>query len=174
MTEENLTPVPDTCRVLRLARLPLNFAVNRRISAVDLQEEFTLSTKDKESDPPYLSVWVDSLTTPEQAYTFLGESSPRKLALRLKVNEIRIIKANFEENFYPDLLDVIWVHIVCTINNRIVRDPRTGADGHSGIIGIDEKSVPSGLTKPQWKVIRKDLRVQLAELASQDYFQILD
>ncbi|TAG92816.1 MAG: hypothetical protein EAZ09_16085 [Oscillatoriales cyanobacterium] len=170
----NLTPIPDACCVLRLARPPKDFAENGNISAIQLNEEFTLSSDDKMSYPPHLSVWVDSLTTPEQAYKFLAENSPRKLVLRLKVNEICKIQGNFGESTYPNLLNVIWVHLFDEIDGKRIRDCRAGADGHSGIIGLDEKSVPEGLSKNQQKILRKDLRSKLAELASKDCFQIPD
>jgi hypothetical protein len=162
----NLTPLPDICCVLRLARLPKDFATNGKISAVQLDEsnEFGLSSTDKESVPPHLSVWVESLTTPEQAYKFLPENSPRKLVLRLKVDEIRQIQGNYGENRYPNLLNVIWVYRFQEISGKQIRDSSPGADGHSGIIGLDEESVPQELEKRQQKNLRKDLRFQLAEL----------
>ena len=170
----DLTPLPDAYGVLRLARPPKDFAEKGNILAIQLEEEFTLSSDDKTSVPPHLSVWVDSLTTPEQAYKFLSENSPRKLVLRLKVNEICKIKANSGECVYPHLLKVIWVYLFQEIEGELVRDCRPGADGHSGITGLDEKSVPAGLTNRQQKNLRKDLRVQLAELASKDCFPIMD
>ncbi|MDB9510189.1 hypothetical protein PN499_03060 [Kamptonema animale CS-326] len=168
----NLTPVPKDCCVLRLAQLPKDFAEKANISAIqlDLSNEFTLSSDDKDSVPPHLSVWVEALTKPEQAYRFLADNSPRKLVLRLKVNQICEIKGNSGEGVYSNLLDVIWVYLFDESNERRVRDSRLGADGHSGITGLDEKSVPQGLTNRQQKNLRKDLRAQLAELASKDKF----
>ncbi|MEG4342428.1 hypothetical protein QUB70_03955 [Microcoleus sp. A003_D6] len=170
----NLTPVADVCCVLRLARPPKDFTEKGNILAIQLEDEFTLSTKDKNSDPPHLSVWVDSLTTPEQAYGFLPPNSPRRLVLRLKVNEICQIQANSGECVYPNLLNVIWVYLFQEIDGKCVRDYCPGADGHSGITGLDEESAPNELTNRQKKNIRKDLRAQLAELASKDFFQITD
>lgn len=40
----NLTPIPDAYCVLRLARPPKDFAENGNISAIQLNEEFTLSS----------------------------------------------------------------------------------------------------------------------------------
>lgn len=51
----------------------------------------------------------------------------------------------------------------------MIGDSRPGAEGHSGITGLDEKSAPEGLTKAQAKLLRKDIRSKLAELASKDY-----
>lgn len=170
----NLTPLPDTYGVLRLARPPKDFAEKGNILAIQLEEEFTLSSDDKTSVPPHLSVWVDSLTTPEQAYRFLSANSPRKLVLCLKVNEIRKIQGNSGGCVYPGLLNVLWVYLFQEINGKRVRDCRPGADGHSGITGLDEGSIPKELTNRQQKNLRKDLRVQLAELASKDCFPIMD
>ena len=168
----NLTPVPKDCWVLRLAQLPKEFAEKGDISAIqlDLSNEFTLSSDDKDSVPPHLSVWVEALTKPEQAYRFLADNSPRKLVLRLKVNEICEIQGNSGEGVYSNLLDVIWVYLFEEINDELIRDSRPGAEGHSGITGLNEESAPDGLTKNQKKLLRKDLRAQLAELASKDKF----
>jgi len=65
---DNLTPIPNDSSVLRLVRLPKDFTENFKILAIQLDEEFTLSSNDKNSVPPHLSVWVSFLTTPEQAY----------------------------------------------------------------------------------------------------------
>lgn len=170
----NLTPVADVCCVLRLARPPKDFTEKGHILAIQLEDEFTLSTNDKNSVPPHLSVWVDSLTTPEQAYGFLLPNSPRRLVLRLKVNEICQIKANSGECLYPNLLNVIWVYLFQEIDGKRIKDYSPGAEGHSGITGLDEESAPNELTNRQKKNIRKDLRAQLAELASKDFFQITD
>lgn len=172
--QENLSSVPNECRVLRLARFPKDFFEKRSVLAIQLDEEFTLSSDDKKSVPPHLSTWVDSLTTPEQAYSFLEENSPRKLVLRLVVEEIRRTEGNSDEDSYPNLLDVIWVHLIQEINGEFVRDSRPGADGHSGITGLNEESAPDELTKRQKKNLRKDLRSKLAEIASRDCFPMAD
>ncbi len=140
----------------------------------ELGEGFELSTEDKKSAPPHLSVWVDYLTTPEQAYKFLPENSPRKLVIRLKVSEIRQIQVSSAQSIYSNLLDVIWIYIHCKVKGKSVKDRRPGAKGHSGIIGLDEDSGPKELTKSQKKRLRKNLRAQLADLASQNYSQIRD
>lgn len=170
--QEHLSSLPNECRVIRLARPPKDFSEKRAILAIQLGEEFTLSSEDKKSAPPHLSVWADSLTTPKQAYSFLEENSPRKLVLCLKVEEIRETKGNFGEDSYSCLLDVIWVYIFQNIDGEPVRDKRPGADGHSGIIGLDENSAPKELTAKQKKLLRKDLRSKLAEIASKDCFLI--
>lgn len=168
----NLTSVPNNCYVLRLARPPKDYAEKGKILAIQLDAEFELSSKDKKSVPPHLSLWVESLTTPKQAYSFLQENasdSPRKLILRLKVDEIlKIVGCSGEGRIHHNLLNVIWVHLFRSISGKMVRDRRPGAEGHSGITGLDEKSASEGLTKSQAKLLRKDLRSKLAELASRD------
>jgi len=169
----NLAPVPNNCRVLRLARPPKDYQEKRNILAIQLDVEFELSSQDKKTTPPHLSVWVESFTTPEQAYGFLQENtpnSPRRLILRLKVDDIRkIVASPGNGNTYLNLLDVLWVHRFENYNGKLVRDRRPGAEGHSGITGLDEKSAQEGLTKGQAKLLRKDLRSKLAELASRDH-----
>jgi hypothetical protein len=170
----NLAPVPDDCCVLRFVRPPLDFAEKGNISVAELERGFELSTDDKKSVPPHLSVWVDYLTTPEQAYKFLPENSPLKLVICLKVSEIRKIQAPSAQCIYSNLLDVIWIYIYCKVKGKSVKDRRPGAKGHSGIIGLDENSSPKELTNSQKKRLRKNLRAQLADLASQNYSQIRD
>ncbi len=170
--QKNHSSVPDECRVLRLARPPKDFLEKQNVLAIQLEAEFALSSEDKITNPPHLSVWVDSLTTPEQAYSFLEKNSLRKLVLCLEVEEIRTIEANSEEAGYSGLLDVIWVYLFQDIDCHQVRDSRPGANGHSGITGLDEKSAPDGLTKNQKKLLRKDLRSRLAEVASKNCFLI--
>lgn len=167
---QDLKPVPENCRIIRLARVPKDFSENKRILPSQLAEDLQPSSADKDSKPPHLSCWVESLTTPEQAYNFLLENNPnsnKKLVLRLQVNEVReIIGIAGEQKIYSNLLDVIWVFI-----EKSVRNSRPGAKGHSGIIGgLFESSLPDGLTARESKNLRKYLRLKLAELASQDCF----
>jgi hypothetical protein len=161
---QNLHPVPNQCCAIRLGRLPKDFKEKGHISAVQVAEikAFELSSLDKKSIPPHLSVWVDALTTPEQAYSFLPENSPCKLLLRLQVDEIRkIVGRSTDGTQHFDLLNVVWVHLTQNVNGQQVRNRRPGAEGHAGIIGLDEQSVPV-------KLLRKDLRSKLAELASKN------
>lgn len=170
----NLDPVPDSCCVLRLSRPPKDYLEKGNILAIQMEDEFVLSTDDKNSTPPHLSVWIESLTTAEQAYNFLQERSPnseRKLVLRLQVNEIRKIVVPFaREDRDLTFLDVLWIHLFMGEN---IRDLRPGAEGHAGITGLDERSAPEGLTKQQAKNLRKSLRAQLAELASKDHWLLV-
>lgn len=167
----HLQPVADHHQVIRLARPPKDYLTKGNILAIQLDQEFQLSTADKQSVPPHLSVWVEAYTTPEQAYRFLQASSPRKLALYLKVKEIRGLNGSSgDETSYANLLDVIWVNLFWEGNDEKELDSRPGAEGHSGITGLDSDALPQNLTKGQKKLLRKDLRSQLAELASQEHF----
>lgn len=166
--KQNLHPVPRRCCVIRLGRLPKDYKEKGQISAIQLTEEFALSSQDRESTPPCLSVWVDALTTPEQACSFLPKNSPRKLVLRLKIEEILKIEGRSRDGeIHPNLLNIIWVHLMQDVNGKRVRAHRPGAEGHAGITGLDERSVPD-------KLLRKDLRSKLAELASKDCYLLLN
>lgn len=171
--ERNLASVPAYCTVIRLARLPKDYREKGKLSAIQFNEEFTLSTKDKDAIPPSLSVWVDCLTTPKQAYSFLPDQSPRKLALRLNVEEICVlIGRSASGQAYPNLLKVIWIHLFQDNNEKKIRNRLPGSAGHSGITGLGEQQIPHGLSKKDFSLIRKDLRAQLAELASKNCFII--
>jgi hypothetical protein len=173
----NFSPVPDRCTVLRLARPSKDYQTTGRISAVQLAEEFQLSSEDKNSVPPHLSVWDASLTTPTQAYAFLQDNnprSPRKLVLSLNVGSIRAIEACVSiEKTYPRLLNVIRVYLFQSLECSI-KDRRPGASGHAGICGLDQTSLSQGLTNAELKRLRKDLRAKLADLASQNHYLLPD
>lgn len=160
---KNLEPLPESHKILRLAVPPKDFEERGRVLANQLNivsEAFTLSSSDKESVPPHLSVWSEMLTTPEQAYSFLPKDSPKRLVLRLRVNEVRDITSKLGDTIYSDLLDVIWIGILET---------KSGAEGHAGITGLNrDTDAPENLTKAQKKLLFKDMRFQLSELASQD------
>jgi hypothetical protein len=85
---------------------------------------------------------------------------PKRLVLRLRVNEVRDITSKLGDTIYSDLLDVIWIGILET---------KSGAEGHAGITGLNrDTDAPENLTKAQKKLLFKDMRFQLSELASQD------
>lgn len=176
--KRNLAPVPNNCCILRLARPPKDYSLQKNVLAIQLDTEFELSSEDKKTIPPHLSVWVESFTTPKQAYSFLQENkpdSPRRLVLRLKVSNIRNVVGSFGNgNLYQNLLNVLWIQRFKNSNGELVRDRRPGANGHSGIIGLDENSASEGLTRTQKKLLRKDLRSKLAELASRDSYLLVD
>lgn len=165
---QDQTPLPEGFWIIRLAIPPKDYQETARVSAVQLGNDFILSSEDKKSVPPHLSVWAEQLTSPSQAYQFLIENrpdSPRKLVVRLNVDSIR----NLKSSIFPEgkqFLDVLWIHLFKDSKQHKVRDTRAGANGHAGIVGLDEDSAPSSLSQKQKKKLRKDLRLQLAELAS--------
>ncbi len=159
-SSHHLQPVPDDCCIIRLGRVPKDFPEDGKVLAIQLGDCFKLSTKDKEGDPPHLSVWVNALTTPEQAYVFLETKHLQTLVLQLEVYEIRAIVGHSGKNMmHPGLLDVLWVHLAS-------QDGVLGFRGHAGITGLDKQSSPE-------KLLRKDLRAQLAELASKNCYLLL-
>jgi hypothetical protein len=174
-SERNFNPVPDHCRVIRLVRPPKDFNEKGKISAIQLNAAFCLSSDDKKSTPPHLSVWIDSLTTSKQAFSFLVDRSLPRILLRLSVEDIRkIVGCSGNGGTHPNFLNVIWVHIFQNLNGKETRDCHPGAAGHSGIIGLHEGDAPNGLTRRQAENLRKDLRAQLAEIASKDYFMMTE
>ena len=167
---KNSASVPEHCYVIRLARPPKDFSEKKKILPIQLDEIFIPSSDDKISIPPHLSVWVEFLTTPKQAYNFLVENKPnsdKKLVIRLPVSDIRkIVGIADKEKTYPGLLNVIWVFLEKSVRNKC-----PGAKGHSGITGgLFEQSLPDELTKGQRSKLRKYLRSELAKLASNDCF----
>ena len=151
----------------------MDYDETKRVSAVQLDGAFNLSSTDRKSIPPHLSVWAEDLTTPEQAYAFLASNrpdSPNKLVIRLHVAKVRGLRSNVvEDKCYHNLLDIIWIHLF-EDEDTTIRDKSPGADGHSGITGLDKKAGPSDLSKKQRRILRKELRAQLADLASDNNF----
>lgn len=50
---------------------------------------FALSTSDRQSRPPHLSVWAGSLTTPAQAWELMGARLKHCIAVWLNVDAVR-------------------------------------------------------------------------------------
>jgi len=111
--------------------------------------DFRLSSEDEKSVPPHLSAWVEEYTTPLQAYSFLKPDSPRKIIYWLNAGDIRNIYLEINKQKCQDLLDVLWINIA---------ESRLGAEGHAGITGLNQKD----------KLLRKDLRFKLAEIANKN------
>jgi hypothetical protein len=163
-------PLPESFWIIRLAVPPKDYSGTQRVSAIQLNPAFQLSSADKQSVPPHLSVWAEKLTTPQQAYAFLCANRPdslQKLVIRLSVEEITALRSRISsEQVINGLLDVIWIHLFVESENGRIRDTRPGADGHAGIVGLDGVAAPATLTNREKKNLRKDLRAQLAQLAS--------
>jgi hypothetical protein len=167
-------PVSNSDHVLRLVKPVSSYnPATGAIYAIELEVGFELSSEDKKGSPPHLSVWAETLTSDIQAYSFLGADSPRKMVLRLNVEKVCSIEplSSDGSTAYLTLLEVLFIE--CTINGP-------GAIGHAGIIGLDDDTLKSklekngicNLTNRQIKNIRKDFRVQLAKLASINYWII--
>jgi hypothetical protein len=76
---------------------------------------------------PKLSVFAESLTTPEQAGTIAGPKKSHELVLRLSVDAVRAVRPDCNVA-NAETLDVVWDHIT---------DTRPGAEGHAGITGLN-------------------------------------
>mgnify|MGYP001610239370 FL=1 len=138
---EDGAPLPDGEWVLRLSARPKDFDVNGKAPPI----AFKLSTTETQEKMPRLSVFAESLTTPEQAWIIAGAKKNHELVLRLSVDAIRALWPGADVAS-AETLDVVWDHIP---------DPRPGAEGHAGITGLDVAD----------RTIRKIYRWKLAEIA---------
>jgi hypothetical protein len=143
-------PLPSGEWVLRLTVASKDFLETGQVSP----EVFSFSTEDRQDDPPHLSVWAEQLTSPEQAWTLMGQKPHYRLALRLNVDAIRALRPNPDSPELPNL-DVQWHPLLAEDGSP---DRRPGAEGHAGIIGLH-----AGMSAQ-----RKSWRRRLAQLASQD------
>lgn len=148
LTGNHLDPVDSHLYVFRLARPSKDFEEKKSRMAISF-EPFEMSSADKAGTPPHLSIWVEGCTTPLEAYAFLKPDSPNKIICWLNVGDVRSISCKIDQKVYHNLLDVLWINI---------SDLRAGAQGHSGITGLDQNL----------KLLRKDLRFKLAELANKN------
>src|SRR5271165_1092661 len=92
------TPLPSGMVVLRLLRASKDGKA--------LESHFALSEEDKSATLPALSVWIETLTTPEQARALLGEKQiAYEIYCRLPVDTIRTINVPASPQV---ALDVVW------------------------------------------------------------------
>ena len=140
--------------ILRLARAPKDFAKTGKASAAS----FDLSSRDKEAAIPSLSVFAERLTTPEQALALLDHPGGYDLVLRLNVDAVRALRPVPDTPEVPSL-DVWWDPLTLVdAGGVMVPDPRPGAAGHAGIVGLSRpNNVP--------RLYYKSLRAQLAQIA---------
>lgn len=145
--------VPDCEAVFRL----LNCTKDGRASELS----FELSSADKASNRPSLSVWAISRTPPEQAISFLDESVRHKYGLCAVINvgDIRSLRPTPDSPLMVPYLNVIWLPLM--VKGTIHRDLREGADGHCGIIGLRREALDNN------KAMYKSLRVKLSDLANE-------
>jgi len=145
----HLSSVDSSLYVFRLTRPSKDFEEKKTLLPISV-DAFIMSTKDKEGTPPHLSVWVEGYTTPSEAYAFLIKpESPDKVICWLNVGAVRGICSNVDGETHNNFLDVLWINIA---------DLRLGAEGHAGITGLNPKD----------KLLRKDLRFKLAEIANKN------
>lgn len=153
---EHGEPLPSGATVFRLAKVSSDGQEALKASPA----MFTLSTRDRETPLQGLSVWVNSLTTADQARSLMqGTGSAYRLVLHLNVDDVRAIRPDpsAPEALY---LDVVWDHLVIDRDGESVPCMEPGAEGHSGITGLGDQAQPSGL-------YRRSLRSQLTDLVNQ-------
>ncbi len=154
------TRVPDGLSVLRLgSSSTLNQVAIDQLTGdkTSLIGFFELSSDDKRQSTPRLSVWVEGLTTVEQAWVLVGQERKRRIVLKLQVDRIRELRPQPPEPPHPGL-DVEWEPASRPdgYGGRMPED-RPGAEGHAGVARLDNAHG----TKSQ----RKYLRTKLADLA---------
>jgi hypothetical protein len=135
---EDGAPLPDGEWALRLSARPKDFHETQKA----LPNAFEFSSTERQDKARKVSVFVESLTTPKQAWIIAGAKQSHELVLRLSVDAIRALRPGADVP-NAETLDVVWHHIA---------DPRPGAEGHAGITGLDGTD-------------RKIYRLKLADIA---------
>jgi hypothetical protein len=115
---------------------------------------FKPSSDDEESPGQRLSVWVEELTLPDQAWDFTGRDPQKAVVACLSVDDIRAVVP--PEPFNP--LDAEWEQARMEVGGA---NTRPGSEGHAGISGL----LQGGNGKSD-KERRKALRSRLADKAS--------
>jgi hypothetical protein len=141
-------PLPAGTRVFRIGKdVHLSKAAKDRREAMSTM--FELSSEDKASDIPRLSLYIEELTIADQAWDFLGRKPENTVVACLSADDIRKVHAD------QVVLDIQWHAKMIEVNGEEILDTRPGASGHVGIPNLDKGS----------KAARKNLRSQLAEAA---------
>jgi hypothetical protein len=147
-------PLPAGEWVLRFAALTKDVLETGKPSP----RAFELSSEDRQSAPPRLSVWAERLTTARQAWMLMGAKPEYQLILRLNVDVIRALRPEPDAPAVPGL-DVQWDRLIVQDEaGRRVPDTRPGAEGHAGITGLARGGEMTRLHT-------KSLRSQLADAA---------
>ena len=149
---DDCVPIPAGLLVFRISKNAVRspVATDRRQA---LEMLFELSTEDKKSPGQRLSIWIERLTLPDQAWAFTGSSPEKTVVVCLNVDEIRAITPSGP--FHP--LDVEWER---ALHEDGTPNTLPGAEGHVGITGLNQ----GGKGKIDSSK-RKALRSQLADLA---------
>jgi hypothetical protein len=117
-----------------------------------------LSTEDKNQPEPRLSVWVEGLTTTEQAWVLVGAARHRRIVLRLGVDAVRAIPAEPTTPPHPGL-EVEWEPATLPDGHGgRIPETRPGFEGHAGVARLGDRHG----TKAQ----RKHFRAALARIAT--------
>jgi hypothetical protein len=137
------TPVPSGVRLIRMANEPklANLspeAVRRAGQGKAIPSFFDLSSEDKKQPVPRLSVWVEGLTTVEQAWVLVGAAPTRRWVVLLRVEQVRATSAPAADSFPPTPPpDVHWEPATTlSEDGQRVPETRPGWDGHAGIAGL--------------------------------------
>lgn len=119
--------------------------------------QFELSTADKKHNPPRLSVWVATLTTPCQAWVFRGAAPAARVVISLTTDDIRKIRAPAVPGFAATAcLDVEFEPKgPVEIDGVSLPDTRPGYQGHAGITNL----------KTGNSTQKESLRIDLATIA---------
>lgn len=104
---------------------------------------FEFSSDEKAEEYKRISVWASSLTTPQQARSFMDPSKEYEAVIYLNVSRVRQLV--FEDEHPP--LDVRWHYMDFT---------GPGAEGHSAVCNLD---------KGDDRTQRKVRRTRLADIA---------
>ncbi|MDZ4687480.1 MAG: hypothetical protein SH850_20605 [Planctomycetaceae bacterium] len=116
---------------------------------------FELSTEDKKTTPPSLSVWAEELTIADQAWDFMGAKPKNTVVACLSADDVRAIPVppQFQQ------VNVVWEQAKRDDGDgNLIPNLAPGAEGHCGIIGLAQGGTAD-------KNHRKALRLDLAEAA---------
>jgi len=157
------TPVPPGTRVIRMANEPAFDALSpefqRRVrDGKALPSFFRLSSEDEKEPVPRLSVWVEGVTTVEQAWVLVGAHPKRTWVLFLDTDRVTTVQAGQVPGFPATIpLQIQWEPAKARAPTGVwVLETRPGAAGHAGVAHLNQGN----------KTQREALRSILADLAT--------
>jgi hypothetical protein len=146
------SPLPEGTLVFRIGKgLRLNTEAIETNQGLEIL--FELSSTDKESPGQRLSIWVEELTLPDQAWDIMGRNPASTVVACINVDSICGIAP-------PDPFAPLRVEWERAIRSDGTPNTKPGADGHCGISGLNQ----GGKGKVDGNR-RKELRSKLADLA---------
>ncbi len=135
-------PIPGGTRVFRLARPESS-------TGIPSYTAFELSSEDRQQTPPKLSVWLDTLTRPDEARQIMPNPAGYTFALYLNTDTIRQIHTRLPCNLSSvSPLDVVWDPLPTP--PQFLERPGW-LDGHCGITGLMR---PPQVARMVYKTIR--------------------